>query len=157
MRPHTYQLEVRWTGNRGKGTSDYRAYDRSHTIRSGEKAIIECSSDPAFRGDTSRYNPEELLVASLSACHMLWYLHLCSEAGIVVTDYADEAMGIMEEKPNGGGYFTEVTLNPIVTITEATRLGEANDLHKKANELCFIATSVRFPVHHKPACRVAGN
>jgi len=157
MKKHTYQLEIHWTGNRGTGTSGYRAYERSHTIQSGEKEVILCSSDPAFRGDPSRYNPEELLVASLSACHMLWYLHLCAEAGIVVTDYSDKAMGIMEEKPHGGGYFTQVTLNPVITITEPSRIEEANLLHKKASELCFIATSVKFPVHHKPICRVAAN
>lgn len=157
MKQHTYQLGIKWTGNRGIGTSGYRAYDRSHTIRSGEKETILCSSDPAFRGDPARYNPEELLVASLSACHMLWYLHLCAEAGIVVTDYSDEASGIMEEKPGGGGYFTKVTLNPVVTITEVSRIEEANHLHKKANERCFIATSVKFPVYHNPTCLVAGS
>lgn len=155
MKHHTYHLEIRWTGNRGTGTSDYRAYDRTHTVRSGRKEILVCSSDPAFRGDPARYNPEELLVASLSACHMLWYLHLCAEAGIVVTEYTDDARGIMEETPGGSGYFTQVTLHPVVTITESSRIEEANRLHKKANERCFIATSVKFPVHHKPICQVA--
>jgi organic hydroperoxide reductase OsmC/OhrA len=155
IKTHQYQMKIRWTGNKGIGTSDYRAYGRDHTIRSGKKKIIECSSDPAFRGDPARYNPEELLVATLSACHMLWYLHLCAEAGIVVTDYIDEARGIMEEFPDGGGHFTEVVLYPRVSITESSRISEANDLHKRANELCFIATSVKFPVHHRPVCRVA--
>jgi organic hydroperoxide reductase OsmC/OhrA len=156
MKQHAYKLEIHWTGNRGKGTLDYRAYDRSHTIRSGEKELIQCSSDPAFRGDQKKYNPEELLVASLSACHMLWYLHLCAEAGIVVIEYSDEAMGIMEEIPHGGGYFKEVILKPRVIITEASRIDQANSLHEKANDLCFIASSVKFPVRHKPDCRAAG-
>lgn len=155
MKQHQYQLKIEWTGNQGKGTLDYRAYDRSHTIQSGQKEMILCSSDPAFMGDNTKYNPEELLVASLSACHMLWYLHLCADADIVVTDYTDDASGTMEEDTDGGGHFTEVVLYPRVTITEASRIDQANDLHKKAREMCFIASSVKFPVHHKPSCLVA--
>ncbi len=153
---HSYQLKIQWTGNRGQGTSDYRSYNRSHTIRSGNKTIIQGSSDPAFRGDPIKYNPEELLVASISACHMLWYLHLCAEAGIVVMEYSDEATGIMEETPDGGGSFREVVLHPRVTITQASRIDQANSLHQKANTLCFIASSITFPVHHKPVCLVKG-
>jgi organic hydroperoxide reductase OsmC/OhrA len=156
MNLHHYQLKIQWTGNRGEGTLNYRAYDRSHSIRSEQKEIISCSSDPIFRGDSTKYNPEELLVASISACHMLWYLHLCAEAGIVVTDYTDEATGTMEENSDGGGHFTEVILNPRVTITDVSLIEKADELHIKANQLCFIASSVKFPVHHKPVCMVAG-
>jgi len=151
---HHYKLTTKWTGNQGTGTSNYRKYERSHTIMVDKKTDIEASSDPAFRGDTTKHNPEDLLVASLSSCHMLWYLHLCSESGIIVTDYIDNATGIMIETTNGSGHFTEVTLNPIVTITEAAMQDKANELHKKANELCFIANSVNFPVHHNVVCRV---
>ena len=119
--------------------------------------IIPASSDPAFRGNKTRYNPEELLVASLSSCHMLWYLHLCSEAGVVVTDYKDDATGLMEETANGGGHFTEVILKPVVTVTDSSMIEKANALHAKANELCFIANSVNFKVRHHPACIVADN
>jgi organic hydroperoxide reductase OsmC/OhrA len=147
---HNYKLTVKWTGNKGEGTSNYRAYERSHSIFVDNKVEIPGSSDPAFRGDKIKHNPEELLVASLSACHMLSYLHLCAEAGIVVTDYVDTATGTMVETSNGGGHFTEVTLNPVVTITDSSMTNKANGLHKKANELCFIANSVNFPVHHKP-------
>ena len=150
---HNYTLTIKWTGNTGEGTSNYRVYERSHLILADNKAAISGSSDPAFRGDKTKHNPEDLLVASLSACHMLAYLHLCAVAGIIVTDYIDSATGIMIETPNGGGHFTEVTLNPIVTVTESSMVDKANELHKKANELCFIANSVNFPVHHSPMCK----
>ncbi len=152
---HNYNLTVKWTGNKGTGTSDYKAYDRNHTISVDNKIDIPGSSDPAFRGDKTRHNPEDLLVASISSCHMLWYLHLCAEAGVVVTDYTDNASGIMIETANGGGRFTEVTLNPTVTIKEQAMTEKANALHHKANELCFIANSINFPIHHKPIIQVS--
>ena len=150
---HDYKLTVKWTGNSGTGTSDYKSYQRSHIISVENKPDIAGSADPTFRGDKTRHNPEELLVASLSSCHLLWYLHLCAEAGVVVTDYVDNAIGIMAQTPDGGGHFTEVTLNPTVTVTEISMIEKANELHKKASELCFIANSVNFPVHHKLICR----
>jgi organic hydroperoxide reductase OsmC/OhrA len=149
---HKYKTRVNWTGNTGTGTSNYRGYERSHMISIEHKPDIHCSSDPAFRGDKTKHNPEELLLASLSSCHMLWYLHLCAEAGIVVTEYADHATGTMVETDNGGGRFTEVALHPMVTVTENKMIEKANALHKKANELCFIANSVNFPVSHFPNC-----
>ena len=150
---HHYQLTVKWTGNSGKGTSDYKSFQRSHIIMVNNKPDILGSSDPAFRGDRSKHNPEELLVASLSACHMLWYLHLCAESGIVVTDYIDQATGTMFETLNGGGRFKEVTLNPIVVVEYPSMISLAIELHKRANELCFIANSVNFPVLHLPEVR----
>jgi organic hydroperoxide reductase OsmC/OhrA len=143
-----------WTGNKGTGTDNYRTYERSHSIVIKNKTDILGSSDPAFRGDKTRHNPEELLVASLSSCHMLWYLHLCSEVGVIVTDYIDKATGVMLETSNGGGQFHEVILNPIVTVTEKSMVDRANELHKKANELCFIANSVNFPVRHNPIAKI---
>ena len=145
---HNYSLKITWTGNTGTGTSGYRNYERSHSIVAGNKPEILASSDPSFRGDTTKYNPEELLLASLSGCHMLSYLHLCAVAGVIVVDYVDEATGIMEETSDGGGHFTEVTLNPVVTVTESSMIDKAKELHKKANEICFIAASVNFPVRH---------
>jgi organic hydroperoxide reductase OsmC/OhrA len=150
---HSYKLTVKWTGNNGTGTSDYREFERNHSITAEGKPVIEGSSDPAFRGDKTKYNPEDLLLASLSSCHMLWYLHLCSTEGIVVTNYIDNATGTMAETPDGGGHFTEVTLNPVVIVTQKSMIEKANELHKKANELCFIANSVNFTVHHKPICK----
>lgn len=152
---HHYKATIRWTGNKGEGTANYKAYDRDHTITVENKPEIPGSSDAAFRGNKSRYNPEDMLVCSLSACHMLWYLHLCAEAGVVVTDYVDHATGTMVETSNGGGHFSEVTLNPVVTIKDANMKSKAEYLHEKANELCFIANSVKFPVHHQPTTIVA--
>jgi len=150
---HTYRINIEWTGNRGEGTVNYTGYDRSHRIRISNKIPIEASSDPAFRGDASKYNPEELLLASLSSCHMLWYLHLCSDNGIVVVEYKDDAVGTMAETTLGG-HFTEVILRPLVTITDSSKIEKANELHHEANKKCFIANSCNFPVKHEPTCRV---
>jgi organic hydroperoxide reductase OsmC/OhrA len=141
---------VRWTGNLGSGTHDYRSYNRDHEVSATGKPVLPGSSDPAFRGDRTRYNPEDLLVASLSACHMLWYLHLCSSSGIVVTDYRDDARGTMEETDDGGGFFTEVILKPVVTVVVGTDHAVALKLHEKAHHRCFIANSVKFPVLCQP-------
>ena len=144
---HHYQVQTTWTGNTGQGTASYRAYKRDHEISgAGKMAPIPGSSDAAFRGDPTRYNPEELLVSALSTCHMLWMLHLCADAGITVTAYSDEACGVMAEDSDGSGHFTEVTLHPVMRITDAARIKEAEALHAKAHELCFIANSVNFPV-----------
>lgn len=147
-RQHHYAINLTWTGNTGQGTLNYRGYERSHELYVEGKPVIYASSDPSFRGDRTKYNPEELLVASLSSCHMLWYLHLCSEAGIIVIDYSDKATGVMEEGSDGGGKFKEVTLNPVITITDQSKTQQAEQLHKRANELCFIANSVNFAVKH---------
>ncbi len=155
-REHCYTVQVRWTGNLGRGTVGYGAYARAHEISVTGKPVIPGSSDPAFRGDPSRYNPEELLVASLSACHMLWYLHLCADAGVVVTDYADAASGTMVETPDGGGRFTAVVLRPDVTISRGGDAVLAERLHERAHRLCFIASSVNFPVRCEPRIREGG-
>ena len=151
---HNYDLTVKWTGNKGHGTFDSRLYGRDHKISSPNKPDILGSSDSSFRGDKTKYNPEELLLAALSSCHMLWYLDLCADAGIVVVDYTDNASGVMEEKPDRSGSFKEVTLKPVVTVSEESMVEKANELHIKARELCFIANSVNFQVNHKPTCIV---
>ncbi|HEV8041867.1 MAG TPA: OsmC family protein [Bryobacteraceae bacterium] len=151
-RIHHYQTTTTWTGNLGTGTSHYKAYSRSHEITAAKKAAaIEGSSDPLFRGDPARYSPEDLLVGSLSACHMLWVLHLCAEAGIIVTGYSDEASGEMLEHPDGSGEFTLVTLHPRMTITDGSRIEDALAIHHKAHEFCFVARSVNFPVKLEPS------
>jgi len=154
---HNYSLTVKWTGNKGTGTSNYRAFERSHSISIDNKTEILGSSDLAFLGDKTKHNPEDLLVASLSSCHMLWYLHLCAEAKVIVVGYVDNATGVMVETSNGSGHFTEVTLNPIVTVTDISMIEKANELHKKANELCFIARSVNFPVRHNAISKMLDN
>lgn len=145
---HNYSATIQWMGNKGVGTKDYKAYSREHTISIDRKNEISGSSDPAFRGDNTKHNPEDLFLSSISACHMLWYLHLCAQAGIVVTEYVDYATAKMKETENGSGHFTEVTLNPHVTVTETTMIEKATELHKKANEYCFVANSVNFPIYH---------
>jgi len=147
---HNYETTVTWTGNTGSGTSGYRDYERSHEICADGKPAIPGSSDPAFRGDPARWNPEELLVASLSQCHMLWFLHLCSAAGVVVTSYRDQPIGTMTETEDGGGHFTEIALRPEVGFAEPAQAARATELHKRAHELCFIANSVNFPVRCDP-------
>lgn len=151
---HDYKLTLKWTGNKGTGTSGYRAYDRNHEILIEGKTILLGSADPSFHGDKTVHNPEDLLLASLSACHMMSYLHVCVKAGIVVTDYVDHATGIMVVNPDGSGKFVEVTLNPIVTIMDEAQLVKANELHQEANKLCFIANSVNFPVKHNAESKV---
>jgi organic hydroperoxide reductase OsmC/OhrA len=148
---HQYAVTITWTGNLGEGTKNYRSYERSHTISIENKVDIAGSSDPAFRGDTTKHSPEELFVASISSCHMLWYLHLCSDAGIIISEYTDHATATMIETIDGGGRFSEVTLHPKVTITHTFGIEKAIELHKKANELCFIANSCNFPIHHQPS------
>lgn len=146
MSTHSYSLRVTWTGNTGSGTSQYRAYERSHEILAANKPVIAASSDPAFRGDPTRYNPEELLVASLSSCHMLWYLHLASEAGVVVTAYVDAPLGTMHEAADGSGRFTDVLLRPQVTVRRGVDPALVEELHHRAHAMCFIASSMNFPV-----------
>jgi organic hydroperoxide reductase OsmC/OhrA len=146
---------VRWTGNQGSGTSAYRAYSRNHEISAAGKPVVPASSDPAFNGDPGRYNPEDLLVASLAGCHMLWHLHLCAVNKVVVLEYQDNASGTMEETAGGGGRFVEVTLHPSITVTAQSDLDTARRLHHDAHEKCFIAGSVNFPVRVQPEFRAA--
>ena len=155
MPSHHYSLTTVWTGNSGKGTAGYRDYERSYEVRIPQKPVLLGSSDPKFRGDATRHNPEDLLVASLSACHMLWYLHLCSDQKIICTHYSDAAEGEMEITANGAGRFTKVVLHPEIVITSEAGLKAAHELHERAHALCFIANSVNFPVEVSPTIRVA--
>jgi organic hydroperoxide reductase OsmC/OhrA len=147
---HTYDVGVRWTGNRGQGTSSYRGFDRTHEVTAPGRPSILGSSDPGFRGDLDRWNPELLLVAAISECHMLWYLHLAATGGVVVTAYSDAAVGTMQQHDDGGGEMTLVVLHPTVEVAEEAMVDVAAALHDEANRLCFIARSVVFPVHHEP-------
>ncbi|MCZ4408527.1 OsmC family protein [Cryomorphaceae bacterium 1068] len=151
MKKHHYTNSLEWTGNEGEGTKSYRSYNRNHVICiDGKQHPIMGSSDPSFSGDRSRYNPEELFLSSISSCHMLWYLHLCSVHKIIVTEYLDQATGIMEEDERGSGQFMEVTLYPKVKVAESGMIHKAQELHKEANKMCFIANSCNFKIGHKP-------
>ncbi|MCL2535407.1 MAG: OsmC family protein [Nocardiaceae bacterium] len=146
---HTYALTVAWTGNRGTGTSGYRDYDREHTVTAPGKPLLRGSADTAFRGDPGGWNPEELLVAALSQCHMLSYLALAAREGVVVAGYTDHPTGRMRVNPDGSGEFTEVVLTPQVTVADPSMVAAAERLHADAHGTCFIARSVNFPVAHR--------
>jgi organic hydroperoxide reductase OsmC/OhrA len=148
---HQYHTAISWTGNKGSGTSHYTEYERSHDIQIDGKPTLLGSADAPFRGDITKHNPEDLLLASLSSCHMLWYLHLCADAGIIVTAYTDQASGTLLIPTEGSGHFSEVLLQPVVTISNTDKAEEALTLHEKAHEKCFIANSVNFPVSCKAA------
>lgn len=152
---HRYNLQLKWTGNRGTGTSHYRAYDRNHVVSFSGKPDLQASADPTFRGDPLKYNPEELLLAALSGCHMMSFLHVCVNAGVVVTAYEDRAEGTMQLHADGSGRFTEVILNPVVTVSEESMLKNLDALHHKANQLCFIANSCNFPIRHLATAKTA--
>ncbi|PWW67130.1 OsmC family protein [Actinokineospora spheciospongiae] len=146
-RQHDYRVTVRWSGDTGAG---YRDYVRDHDVVVEGKPVLKGSADPAFRGTSERWNPEELLVASLSECHMLTFLSLCARAGVVVTGYVDAATGAMREEPGNSGRFTEVVLRPEVTVADPAMVERAEALHERAHDTCFIANSVNFPVRHEP-------
>ncbi len=148
---HEYAVTVTWTGNTGSGTTGYKEYSRSFELEAEGKHGIAGSSDPAFRGDDGRWNPEQLLVGSLSACHKLWFLHLAAMAGVVVTEYVDHAEGTMRTTPGAEtGRFELVTLRPMVTVTAASDVREIVSLHEDAHRRCFIANSVNFAVRCEP-------
>ncbi len=150
MRSHSYDVTTTWTGNTGSGTSGYRDYTRALEVSTAGRETLPGSSDPAFRGDPTRWNPELLLLAALGECHLLSYLHVCVEAGVVVTAYRDEASATMAEDGRGGGRFTGAVLRPRVTVADVSMVGPATDLHAEASARCFIAASVGFPVRHEP-------
>lgn len=153
---HAYEVAVQWQGNRGTGTSDYKSYGREHLITASGKPDIAGSADRAFRGNTERWNPEELLLAALSQCHLLSYLQVAASNGIVVVEYTDSVSGLMEQTADGGGHFVSATLRPVVTISTGNP-ELAQSLHEEASAKCFIAASVNFPVNHEPTVRISSD
>jgi organic hydroperoxide reductase OsmC/OhrA len=151
---HNYKVCLQWTGNSGAGTMDYKSYSRDHRINVDGKLELMASSDKAFRGNPKLYTPEDMLVASVSSCHMLWYLHLCAVNGVAVVGYKDNATGIMNENPDGSGKFEEITLHPEIVVTGIDMVEKATALHLDANKMCFIASSLNFPVKHVPTIKV---
>jgi organic hydroperoxide reductase OsmC/OhrA len=153
---HRYATTLTWTGNTGEGTASYRSYERAYEIAADGKPALLGSSDPSFRGDQGRWNPEELLLASISSCHQLWYLHLCAVNGVVVTAYRDGATAVMVEDETGGGRFESAVLRPQVTIAAGSDPDKAIALHHEANAKCFVANSLNFPVGHEASVEVEG-
>jgi len=154
MPTHDYTTRIQWTGNRGDGTAHYKAYDRTWDIVVPGKAPVQCSNDPLLGGDPGKMNPEDLLLSALSACHMLWYLHFASEAGIVVTSYSDSPVGVGEVGRGGAGRFLSATLRPEVVVTSGADLRVAEAIHHRIHEVCFIARSVNFPVEYEPSLTI---
>jgi organic hydroperoxide reductase OsmC/OhrA len=143
---HDFVARVEWTGNRGEGTQRYRGYDRTWDIATPGKPVTHCSNDPRLGGDPALPNPEDLLLASLAGCHMLWYLHLASSAGVVVTGYSDDPLGVGESAPDGTGRFVKAVLRPRIALAAGSDLAVADAIHQRIHAHCFIARSVAFPV-----------
>ena len=150
---HDFTTEIVWTGDRGQGTKQYRGYDRTWRITTPGKVAIECSNDPILGGDPSKPNPETLLLSSLAACHMLWYLHLASNAGIIVRAYEDAPVGVGETGPRGEGRFVRAVLRPQISVDRGTDLAQADAIHHEIHRFCFIARSVNFPVSYEARYR----
>jgi len=151
---HHYKLTAEWHGNRGEGTKNVRAYDRSHTVTIKGKPKLHLTTDNPAVGDKTKLNPEDLLVTAVSSCHMLSYLYVCALEGIVIQDYVDNATGMMLEEESGGGKFKEVILNPVFTVAAESMMSRAIELHHKAHEICYIANSVNFEIKCNPTCKV---
>lgn len=154
---HRYIVTITWRGNTGSGTASYTDYGRDFSVEADGKVEIDGSADPVFRGDPARWNPEEMLVASVSACHQLWYLHLCADAGITVLAYRDAAEGLMRLQPDGAGRFTSVMLRPVIELAAGADATLAASLHQRAHEMCFIANSVGFPIQIEAEIHVSPN
>ena len=143
---HDYTTRVIWTGNRGTGTSSYRGYDRTWNIAAKGKPVVACSNDPLLGGDPSKMNPEDLLISALSACHMLWYLHFAAEAGVVVLGYEDAPLAVGETGAGGAGRFLSCELRPQILLAAGADLVEAEAIHHRIHQVCYIARSVNFPI-----------
>lgn len=156
MTNHDYTARVIWTGNRGQGTATYKGYDRTWCIQTPGKPVVQCSNDPLLGGDPSLHNPEDLLIASLSACHMLWYLHLASDAGIAVVGYCDDPLVVGESLSSGAGRFLRATLRPVISVPKGTDLARADAIHHEIHKTCFIARSVNFPVDYAARYEMQG-
>ncbi len=147
---HEYSACIKWTGNTGEGTATYNSYKRSWQLATSGKPLVECSNDPVLGGDPARHNPEDMLVASIASCHMLWYLHLCAVAGITVTSYKDIPLAIGEMEASGAGRFKSITLRPQIVITATSNIEKARAIHNDVHQYCFIARSINFPVEIEP-------
>jgi organic hydroperoxide reductase OsmC/OhrA len=150
---HHYKLTAVWHGNKGEGTKNVRAYDRSHTVSIAGKPDQFLTTDNAAVGDKTKLNPEDLLVTAVASCHMLSYLYVCALEGVVITSYRDNATGIMIENETSAGSFKEVTLNPECEVAKESMIERAIELHHKAHEMCYIANSVNFEVKCNPLCK----
>ncbi len=155
MKEHDFTAQVVWTGNQGEGTKSYRSYTRNWSVTTPGKPEIQCSNDPLLGGDPTLHNPEDMLIATVSACHMLWYLHLASSAKIVVTSYVDNPIGTGQSEPDGTGRFIKAVLKPVIEVARGTDLEKADQIHHQIHKHCFIARSVNFPITYEASYREA--
>ena len=149
---HLFKAQINWTSSENQEPSKRKFYSKSHQIKIEGKPVLNVSAAKAFKGDPELYNPEDLLLSSLVSCHMMSYLYVCSQNGIEVLEYSDNAEATLEVSPDGSGRFVEVRLKPNVKIANADKMDLAIELHTKANQLCFIANSCNFPVLHEASC-----
>jgi len=149
---HLFKATLNWSSNKKQEETISKFYNKSHQIKIEGKPVLDISAAKAFKGDPSLYNPEDLLLSSLVSCHMMSYLYVCSQNGIEVLEYSDNAEATLEVSPDGSGRFTEVRLKPKVKISNPDKVELALELHTKANKLCFIANSCNFPVLHEASC-----
>lgn len=151
---HLFKATLNWSSNKKQEETISKFYNKSHQIKIEGKPVLDISAAKAFKGDPSLYNPEDLLLSSLVSCHMMSYLYVCSQNGIEVLEYSDNAEATLEVSPDGSGRFTEVRLKPKVKISNPDKVELALELHTKANKLCFIANSCNFPVLHEASFEV---
>lgn len=149
---HIFKVALSWFSTEKVASPKSKVYSKSHHISIEGKSDLAISAAKAFKGDPSLYNPEDLLLSSLVSCHMMSYLYLCDQNNIEVISYTDHAEAILEVNSDASGRFVEVILKPAVVILNPEQIALALDLHKKANQLCFIANSCNFPVMHMPTC-----
>jgi organic hydroperoxide reductase OsmC/OhrA len=159
--PHHYVATLTWSGAALGPARDYHGYSREYSVEIPGKPPMRGSADAAFRGDPTLYNPEDLLLVALSACHMLSYLALGARLGVAVLSYRDRATGTMGIQRQPGQKiarlrFIEVVLHPEVTIGADGDANHALALHEQAHAECFIANSVNFPVRHEPTTLRSG-
>lgn len=155
LNEHHYEINLNWTGNRGTGTSGYKAYGRDHSVTAEGLPVLLGSADKTFHGDRDRWNPEQLLLTALAQCHMLSYLHVAVLHGVVVIKYEDTATGMLVLNADGSGQFESATLHPKIFVADPEMAELALTLHAEASTKCFIARSVNFPVHHEPGLLTA--
>ena len=148
---HHYAAKITWHGRRDGLPFDYRSYDRTHRVEIEGKPAFIASADPTFLGDSSLYNPEDMLVVALSSCHMLSYLAICARARVTVLSYTDEAEGVMVMDQPDTGRFSDVLLKPVVELAPGSDVEKARSFHAMAHKVCFIARSVNFPVRCEPS------
>ncbi len=140
-----FKVQAKWSS---KNALDVSINGKTHQVFIDDKSPLTVSAAKAFKGDETKYNPEDLLLSALASCHMMSYFYVCAQNGIELIDYKDEAVGVLELKADGSGAFTSVVLNPVVTISKSEMIDKAVSLHKEAHSICFIAHPCNVLISH---------